>query len=289
MPTRILKDSIKRSDQVDKLSWFEEVVYYRLILTADDYGCADGRAVVLKSDLFPTKEKLTPATVNKAIGKLVEVGLIIKYEVNGMPYLYFPTWEKHQRVRNKHRKYPQPPDGNLSANCCQTPADRLSESESNIESESNTNPVAETEARDDDDSRPDFNTVEVYAANNLSRLSPGNMQELADFKTELSDELIRYAIDVACANGKSNYSYARAIMQRYAEAGYKTVGDAKAAEEKHSAQKGTAAGSRSQPANFAQRKYTAEESEKDYMTAEEMMREFEAYENELGQMAGSAK
>lgn len=241
MPNRILKDSVKRSNQIDQLSWFEEVVYYRLILTADDYGCVDGRIVVLKNDLFPTKEKVSKAAVNNAIRKLAEVGLIVKYEVDGLPYLYFPTWEKHQRVRNKHRKYPQPPGGDLTANCCQAPANRQPESESESEIESESNPKLKRAGTADDD-RPDFGTVEAYAANNLSHLSSGNMEELAAFKDELSDELIRYAIDVACASGKPSYSYARAIMARYRDSGFKTVGDAKAGEEKWAAQKGTAAG-----------------------------------------------
>ena len=59
MPNRILKESIKRSPQIDSLTWFEEVVFYRLMVTADDYGCTDGRVVVLKNDLFPTKDTIT--------------------------------------------------------------------------------------------------------------------------------------------------------------------------------------------------------------------------------------
>ena len=32
------------------------------------------------------------------------------YEAGGMPYLHFPAWEEEQRVRNKRRKFPAPPD-----------------------------------------------------------------------------------------------------------------------------------------------------------------------------------
>lgn len=110
MPNRILKESIKRSEQIDQLSWFEEVVFYRLILTADDYGCLDGRVVLLKNDLFPTKDNVTKKAVEDAISKLASVGLLCKYTVNGKPYLFFPTWTKHQRLRNQHRKYPNPAD-----------------------------------------------------------------------------------------------------------------------------------------------------------------------------------
>lgn len=110
MPNRMLKESVKRSDQIDQLSWFEEVVFYRLILTADDFGCMDGRIVLLKNELFPMKDNVTKKAVEDAISKLASVGLLCRYTVSGKPYLFFPTWEKHQRLRNKHRKFPNPAD-----------------------------------------------------------------------------------------------------------------------------------------------------------------------------------
>ena len=78
------------------------------------------------------------------------------------------------------------------------------------------------------DIRPDFNTIEVYAANNLAALNAGNMQEFVAFKDELPEELIRHAIDEACAAGKRTWSYTRAILTRYRDSGFKTVGDAQA-------------------------------------------------------------
>ena len=147
MPNRIIKESVKQSPQIDSLSWFEEVVFYRMIVTADDYGCLDGRVVLLKSILFPTRENVSKKNIEDAITKLVSVGLLCSYTVNGMPYLFFPTWEKHQRVRNKHRKFPEPPEIDLSANCCQMSANCPTESnpiqsESESESESNSNVAA---------------------------------------------------------------------------------------------------------------------------------------------------
>lgn len=113
MPNRMLKAGIIESDQINQLSWFEEVLFYRLIVSADDYGCMDGRPEYLKSILFPLKGNVTVKAVNDAIAKLASVGLIVPYAdaSNGKPYLFFPTWEKHQRLRNKHRKYPEPPNG----------------------------------------------------------------------------------------------------------------------------------------------------------------------------------
>lgn len=142
MPNRVIKESIKRSPQIDSLTWFEEVVFYRLIVTADDYGCVDGRPVLLKNELFPTKDNVTRKSVEDAIRKLVSAGLLRSYEVNGMPYLLFPTWEKHQRIRNKRRKYPEPTEKDfLTASCCQMTADCPPESESKSKSESKSPPT----------------------------------------------------------------------------------------------------------------------------------------------------
>ena len=159
MPNRIIKESIKRSPEIDKLSWFEEVVFYRLLVTADDYGRMDGRIIVLKNDLFPTKETVTKKAIEDAISKLVSVGLLIAYvdAESNMPLLAFKKWEKHQTIRNKFSRYPAPSEGSaadcnqlisdckqlhtdcnqLISDCNQSLANCTYESESNIESESN--------------------------------------------------------------------------------------------------------------------------------------------------------
>lgn len=173
MPNRIIKESIKKSPQIDELSWFEEVVFYRLMVTADDYGCCDGRIIVLKNELFPTKDNVTKNAVEQAISKLASVGLLCEYTVNGMPYLFFPTWEKHQRVRNKHRKFPQPQVSNLSADCCQMTADRHPESES--ESNPNTNPKESTRTRF---TPPTIHEVAEYCQERQNSVDP---QQFVDF------------------------------------------------------------------------------------------------------------
>lgn len=125
MPNRMLKESIKTSTEIDKLSWFEECVFYRLVVTVDDYGCYDGRVIVLRNELFPTKDCITRKNVEDAIEKLESVNLLVRYEADGKPYIYLPTFGDHQRLRNKHRKYPAPDlsdkrpsnDSQLTADC----------------------------------------------------------------------------------------------------------------------------------------------------------------------------
>ena len=170
MPNRVLSESVKRSEQIDQLSWFDEVVFYRALLTADDYGCLDGRPKLLKSDLFPTRDDVTRKSIEESLAKLTSTDLLRAYEVSGKPYMLFPTWEKHQRIRRRKQKYPWPcgrendvcPYGaaecrKTAATCCQSAADcgqvadKCRTSAANCppesESESESNPTSNPKAR----------------------------------------------------------------------------------------------------------------------------------------------
>ncbi|CCY22691.1 putative uncharacterized protein [Firmicutes bacterium CAG:24] len=105
MPNRILKESICRSDTIDQLTWFEEVLFYRLIVSCDDYGRFDGRPAIIRGTCFPLKD-ITNKTIADALQKLTSVGLVREYYIQGRPYLHMATWGDHQQVRAKKSKYP---------------------------------------------------------------------------------------------------------------------------------------------------------------------------------------
>ena len=142
MPNRILKESICTSDSIDSLSWFEEVLFYRLIVSCDDFGRFDGRAAIIKNRLFPLKENLTIKAVSAAINTLANNGLVVLYEFEGKPYLCLPTWNEHQNVRAKKSKYPSPDEGKITSEsiCKQTKSDASKCYRNPIQSESNPNP-----------------------------------------------------------------------------------------------------------------------------------------------------
>ena len=273
MPNRIIKESICTSDTIDSLSMFEEVVFYRLIVNCDDFGRFDARPKVLSSKLFPLKD-ISVEQMQGALDALCAAGLIIVYVVNGRPYLQMNTWHKHQSQRATKSKYPSPDESDspasennsqeLASNCMQmiSSEEQPQADESNCKqmspysysysysrsgSESarareDATAAAENAFADDDDARPNFDTVEVYATNELKTMTAGNMQELASFKRDLPEALIKHAIDEAGAAGARTWSYVRRILNRYVEDGIKTVGDAKAQEESRGAR-----GARSSP------------------------------------------
>ena len=110
MPNRIIKESICTSDDIDKLSWFEEIVWYRLIVQCDDFGRYDGRPPIIKNTCFPLKDDgLKLKEVIAALDKLAKLKMIRFYTVDGKKYLYIPSWDSHQNRRATVSKYPDPP------------------------------------------------------------------------------------------------------------------------------------------------------------------------------------
>lgn len=108
MPNRIIRESVCTSDSIDGLSWFEEVLFYRLIVSCDDFGRYDGRAAIIKNRLFPLKDNLTLKTVENALHGLASAGLVVFYMSQDKRFLYLPTWGKYQSQRAKESKYPAP-------------------------------------------------------------------------------------------------------------------------------------------------------------------------------------
>ena len=144
MPDRLINESIRTSEKINSLTWFQEVLFTRLLTAVDDFGRFDARPAILKASLFPLKKDVTEKTIEDSLDKLVTIGLVNLYEVGGKPYLCLPTWADHQRVRNKRSKYPEPVICQQSAaNCGELPqnAARIQSNPIRIQSESNPNPI----------------------------------------------------------------------------------------------------------------------------------------------------
>ena len=109
-------------------------------------------------------------------------------------------------------------------------------------------------------------TVESYVAGNIDRMSAGNFEELIAFMEDIPKELIRYAVDECCANGKRTFGYLRSILQSYLRDNIRTVGEAKARSERHKATRvamGTSSSvqkTKNPALDYAQRSY----AEKDF-------------------------
>ena len=147
MPNRIIKESICTSEDINKLSKDAEILFYRLIVKADDYGAYFGDERIVKSACFPLKsDDIKNDQVKSWLLELGNAGLIHIYEAqDGRTYLQFTKWEKHQQVRAKKRKFPAFDDTckNLISNDSKCPRNPIQ-----------SNPIRnqhDTHAREDDE------------------------------------------------------------------------------------------------------------------------------------------
>ena len=115
MPNRFIKESIRGSESIDVLTWFEEVLFYRLIVSCDDFGRFDGRAKMVLHELFPLKDEksVTEDQVEVALHSLASQDLIRLYVNKGKRYLFIPSWGEHQQTRAIKSKYPDPEESQL--------------------------------------------------------------------------------------------------------------------------------------------------------------------------------
>lgn len=153
MPNRIIKDSITKSEKLNELTDFQFRLWVHLITYVDDYGRGDARPAIIRGACFPLRDRITNKDIEKGLADLAGAGCVSLYTVDGKPYLHFPNWEKHQRVRQKVSKCPGPEECDIvpldAASCGDVPqgAARI---QSNTESESriqNPNPNPNTRKR----------------------------------------------------------------------------------------------------------------------------------------------
>ena len=124
MPNRLLREGICTSDPINELTAEEEVLFYRLLVVADDFGHMDGRIAILKAQCFPLKDTATVARIETWVDGLVRKSMLARYESGGRVFLAVMRWEC--RVRT-NPKYPLPSDedcARFDAICAQ-PADSL--------------------------------------------------------------------------------------------------------------------------------------------------------------------
>lgn len=249
MGNRIIKESICTSDTIDRLSWFEEVFFYRLIVNADDYGRFDGRPAVIKGRLFPLKD-IRPSQIDDAINTLSSLGIVARYQANGQSYLRIVTWAKHQRVRQTRAKFPAPIEevggdlpqenkvcGNLrqtAADCSNSPPNpiqsKTDKTDGSLSLLSVLSTTTTTKPKQEVGSTTKFaeTTVEVVEAHKAfeSKIGPcvGNAFELLSaLVEEFGLDKVLAAIDKAKASGGRTVKYVDSILHNRQSGGGKRV------------------------------------------------------------------
>ena len=110
----------------------------------DDFGRFDARPAIVRAHCFPLAlDRVSLSNVSEWLQKLVKVGLIVIYTVDGKEYGAMSKWDNHQRIRNKRSRFPEPQESNLlsiDSKCPQSAANRGLNPDPNPDPDPNPNP-----------------------------------------------------------------------------------------------------------------------------------------------------
>ncbi len=87
------------------------------------------------------------------------------------------------------------------------------------------------EDRIDDDMTPTGDPLIMFAADNLIGMNADLAEELVSYRGQMTDDMIRWAINHALSHGSRNFAYVRTVLNGIVERGFKTLAEVKAAEE----------------------------------------------------------
>lgn len=258
MSNRMIKDSMLVSDKIASLSDFEFRLWIGLILSVDDMGRGDARAAIIKGRVFPLRERVSLRDIEDALHGLAAKGCVSLYTVGGKPYFWFPTWGKHQRIRDVKPKYPGPEEedsrqdsprrcapppsergaqGAAQGTACgssrQTAADcgkARPETETETkpkpnQTEPQTEPQTETETEDETEprAREGVSVVDVVVGAVGGKLSQKARAELAGFLDSMGEECVVRAVETAQEAGKPTWGYIRGVLEHKQDWGVKSA------------------------------------------------------------------
>lgn len=208
------------------------------------------------SEIYPY---FTEKQIRNAIDKLIEGGLIVKGNYNKLAFdktTWYALTDKGEAYRSR-RANGCDSEGERICPECQTD---LPEKSNGFASEGEAIPSVNTfdkrtigkptdidiEAEEESlgaceevnpfgENGPKLkaDTIQAYAANNLTVLSARAMEELNGFADDLSEDIVRHGIDNALDQGVRKWAYVKSILMDYVSEGVRSVAEAKTCDEKH--------------------------------------------------------
>src|SRR5262245_26279275 len=115
MPDRIDRERDLRRRDLAALSAEGERLYSRLKKVVDDFGRYPADVELLASSCYPIqRQDYTGARVAESLEELVRHRVIHRYEADGEWFLALAGWDRDQRRRARHSKYPGPDSPSLT-------------------------------------------------------------------------------------------------------------------------------------------------------------------------------
>lgn len=113
---RLFHPRAGHSRKVNALSDFEFRVWWTYELAADDFGVMRRSAVVLQA-ANDVLAKRAPRVVEKALDRLVEVGLLIAFRHQDESFVCQLDWQDFQKVRHPRESHQPTPPPEILARC----------------------------------------------------------------------------------------------------------------------------------------------------------------------------
>ena len=113
MPQRLLRPQIRQSERWNRLSYFEQSFYVRLLTLVDDYGRYEAHPVLLAHEAFPFGDPdgkpITPNMISNALTTFSSkcCQMLSCYQSDGKMFLQLSRWKERPRSDSK---FPNPAD-----------------------------------------------------------------------------------------------------------------------------------------------------------------------------------
>ena len=110
---RTLKPEMWQDEKVGRLSRDARLLFVTLITAADDDGRFRAVPQLLIGHGFPYDED-APKRLQGWLKALSDTGLVVLYEVDGVPYGVLPNWSSHQKINRPSPSLLPPPPSERS-------------------------------------------------------------------------------------------------------------------------------------------------------------------------------
>ncbi len=90
----------------------------------DDHGRGIDDPRLIKAELYPLDDPMTPGKVDSHLVMIAERGPLCRYQLDGLRFIHITSWTEHQKVAHptkskippcpKHEKGGAPPEGFVS-------------------------------------------------------------------------------------------------------------------------------------------------------------------------------
>jgi hypothetical protein len=96
---RAIHPSMADSETLAECSVLAQLLFDRLITQADDQGRLKGSARHVRATCVPLLDDVTTADVDSALEELAKVGAILRYQLDGQPFVQIAGWWEYQQMR----------------------------------------------------------------------------------------------------------------------------------------------------------------------------------------------